>query len=152
MYIYTRRRNMLLALVLLPVFTRRELVDGEPPAGIGGETPAGIGGGGVPPHGIRGRPPHGVGGIPPHGIIRGVRRRRRLAPQVDSPAAQRGDGGALVRLREPLDQRGADVYRGLIVGARVTRWPAMNEARLSHLPFWGPSEAFFFLLIQRPSG
>jgi len=20
----------------------------------------------------------------------------------------------------------------------------MNEARLSHLPFWGPSEAFFF--------
>jgi len=27
----------------------------------------------------------------------------------------------------------------------------MNEARLSHLPFWGPSEAFYFL-IKRPSG
>ena len=27
----------------------------------------------------------------------------------------------------------------------------MNEARLSHLPFWGPSEAFF-LIIKRPSG
>jgi len=27
----------------------------------------------------------------------------------------------------------------------------MNEARLSHLPFWGPSEAVFFL-IKRPSG
>jgi len=27
----------------------------------------------------------------------------------------------------------------------------INEARLSHLPFWGPSEAFFFL-IKRPSG
>jgi len=27
----------------------------------------------------------------------------------------------------------------------------MNEARLSHFPFWGPSEAFFFL-IKRPSG
>jgi len=24
----------------------------------------------------------------------------------------------------------------------------MNEARLSHLPFWGPSEAFFFLIIN----
>jgi len=30
-------------------------------------------------------------------------------------------------------------------------FPAMNEARLSHLPFWGPSEAIFFL-IKRPSG
>ena len=32
-------------------------------------------------------------------------------------------------------------------------WSAllMNEARLSHSPFWGPSEAVFFL-IQRPSG
>jgi len=29
--------------------------------------------------------------------------------------------------------------------------PSMNEARLSHLPFWGPSEGFF-LIIQRPSG
>jgi len=28
---------------------------------------------------------------------------------------------------------------------------SMNEARLSHLPFWGPSEAAFFL-IKRPSG
>jgi len=28
---------------------------------------------------------------------------------------------------------------------------AMNEARLSHLPFWGPSEAVF-VLIKRPSG
>ena len=28
---------------------------------------------------------------------------------------------------------------------------AMNEARLSHLPFWGPSEAVLFL-IKRPSG
>ena len=27
----------------------------------------------------------------------------------------------------------------------------MNEARLSHLPFWGPSEAVLFL-IKRPSG
>jgi len=24
----------------------------------------------------------------------------------------------------------------------------MNEARLSHLPFWGPSEGFFFLIIN----
>jgi len=27
----------------------------------------------------------------------------------------------------------------------------IQEARLSHLPFWGPSEAFLFL-IKRPSG
>jgi len=27
----------------------------------------------------------------------------------------------------------------------------MNEARLSHLPFWGPSEAGL-ILIKRPSG
>jgi len=27
----------------------------------------------------------------------------------------------------------------------------MNEARLSHLPFWGPSEVVLFL-IKRPSG
>jgi len=34
-------------------------------------------------------------------------------------------------------------------------WPlhdiVMDEARLSHLPFWGPSEAVVFL-IKRPSG
>jgi len=28
---------------------------------------------------------------------------------------------------------------------------SMNEARLGHLPIWGPSYAFFFL-IKRPSG
>jgi len=33
----------------------------------------------------------------------------------------------------------------------VGRLYTMNEARLSHLPFWGPSEAIFFL-IKRPSG
>jgi len=38
------------------------------------------------------------------------------------------------------------VLRTLFVLADV-----MNEARLSHLPFWGPSEAIFFL-IKRPSG
>ena len=27
----------------------------------------------------------------------------------------------------------------------------MNEARLSHLPFWGPSEAVL-ILLKRPSG
>ena len=27
----------------------------------------------------------------------------------------------------------------------------MNEARVSHLPFWGPSEAVL-ILIKRPSG
>jgi len=31
------------------------------------------------------------------------------------------------------------------------RTQRMNEARLSHLPLWGPSEAVFFL-IKRPSG
>jgi len=31
------------------------------------------------------------------------------------------------------------------------RCHAMNEAHLSHLPFWGPSEAVLFL-IKRPSG
>jgi len=33
-------------------------------------------------------------------------------------------------------------------GAHASR---MNKAHLSHLPFWGPSEAIFFL-IKRPSG
>jgi len=36
-------------------------------------------------------------------------------------------------------------------GQCLERASAMNEARLSHLPFWGPSEGFF-LIISRPSG
>jgi len=38
--------------------------------------------------------------------------------------------------------------RGIYMGESVR---LMNEARLSHLPFWGPSEAVFFL-IKRRSG
>jgi len=35
---------------------------------------------------------------------------------------------------------------GPIIGSM---WPIINEARLSHLPFWGPSEAVFVLLKRR---
>jgi len=32
-------------------------------------------------------------------------------------------------------------------GAYIAQWSSksMNEARLSHLPFWGPSEGFFLI-------
>jgi len=40
--------------------------------------------------------------------------------------------------------------RGVSRNFRATHL-AMNEARLSHLPLWGPSEAVVFL-IKRPSG
>ena len=36
-------------------------------------------------------------------------------------------------------------------GSAAARGGGMNEARLSHLPFWGPSEALLFL-IESPSG
>jgi len=47
--------------------------------------------------------------------------------------------------------------KGWLIRAQKTRSQRiscenrMNEARLSHLPFWGPSEAVL-ILINRPSG
>jgi len=43
------------------------------------------------------------------------------------------------------------VFIVCIVGCKRDPRKPMNEARLSHLPFWGPSEAVFFL-IKRPVG
>jgi len=36
------------------------------------------------------------------------------------------------------------MIRGVLTSALGTR-VSMKEARLSHLPFWGPSEAFFLI-------
>jgi len=36
-------------------------------------------------------------------------------------------------------------YKRGVGGGLVSNSMAMNEARLSHLPFWGPSEGFFLI-------
>jgi len=60
----------------------------------------------------------GIG--PPSGIVRGIRcllAADRVNPRSGSPEISAAGGGLT--------------------------YCAMNEARLSHLPFWGPSEGFF---------
>ena len=43
------------------------------------------------------------------------------------------------------------IFPFLLLPVCIAHPSAMNEARLSHLPFWGPSEAVL-ILIKRPSG
>ena len=63
----------------------------------------------------------------------------RVAPRL--PLRRSGD--------RPRTHRHEDTV-GLVItlylGMYSSGRHAMNEARLSHLPFWGPSEAGFFFL------